>query len=210
MRMAYLRLVVVCSVLTSSLASPAGLNSVTTTIATATSTVTSNTPEPPINSTLPPKNTTLSAGKEKGADRTLSLGGNGFGSYGPAGGYPEVPNSLPTGPQGLQGSLSPQAPLGSLDSLAPQGYTSDFGDAQYDQGCKHYCPGFTPGSFYCCNQSPLLGRPLCPPLRDSCPDSFRHNTLTFCIEDKGCFAGQKCCLDVCVGRHVCKVPEWFG
>nr|XP_045581479.1 uncharacterized protein LOC123745214 [Procambarus clarkii] len=107
--------------------------------------------------------------------------------------------------------LGPPKPLGLLESPVPtqKTFIPGQGYSKYNTGCKHYCPGFTPGSFYCCNQAPSLGRPVCPPLRESCPDTFRHSSVRFCIEDRGCQADEKCCLDVCIQRHVCKSADWL-
>lgn len=86
--------------------------------------------------------------KEVGSNRILNYGenqavGSGFGLF------PESPGEiLPTLEYPIQSSqypsYKPYLPLG-------QGYGGHTQHKYHNIGCKHYCPGFYPGSFYCCN-----------------------------------------------------------
>ncbi|XP_071538068.1 uncharacterized protein [Panulirus ornatus] len=151
---------------------------------------------------------TSSDDKVVGSNRILnsgysSLEGNGFGVYQGTAATLHVSEEYPHLQPNYPSFQQPHYP-----SLHRPGHGYPTHPKHYNTGCKHYCPGFVPGTFYCCNKAPLYGGYYCPRIRQSCPAGSRHNAPRPCIEDQGCYQGQKCCLDACLGFHVCKAPEW--
>ncbi|KAG7170695.1 uncharacterized protein LOC121864218 [Homarus americanus] len=197
MRMNTLVLVVVACVVVGSLSSPTPSDALTETHQDLT--------------TIIPSDSTSDDTKEKPHDRILnwgpnSLGGNGFGNFGSVGQYPNTPNvHMPS--QQYPGGLYPghQNLPGKWPVVHPGQHGSE---PRYPTtGCKYYCSRYNPWDIYCCEESTSYGKLQCPEIRESCPGSFRHSALQYCVQDRECQYGQKCCFDVCVHRHVCKAAE---
>ncbi|XP_063841801.1 uncharacterized protein LOC135089749 [Scylla paramamosain] len=185
---------------------------VTSVLASATAT---STEHPPPTTTLPdttddpttdtPSNST----KEKGTNRILNYGVVSGGSFGvfeddilqPDYPYP-LPGLLPNPrPPFLPGVPAPGPILPNPPLFPPHN-----GIYPATSSCKYYCPGRWHNQIYCCDNSPSYLGFTCPEVRDNCPGShfFRH--LRSCSQDRNCYPGEKCCLDACIGRHVCKAP----
>ncbi|XP_018011776.1 uncharacterized protein LOC108669002 [Hyalella azteca] len=79
--------------------------------------------------------------------------------------------------------------------------------------CRYWCLG-PHGEPYCCESTkdPISTRVgvktgHCPTVRSVCPEAHgRRRSPRTCSSDFSCPADEKCCLDICIGRHVCKPP----
>ncbi|XP_047486628.1 uncharacterized protein LOC125037512 [Penaeus chinensis] len=74
--------------------------------------------------------------------------------------------------------------------------------------CRYYCR--TPEDVaYCCDGGKDYRHPEthdgdCPEVRSSCP-RFGTNRPDVCPHDGACAPHSKCCFDVCLGHHTCKL-----
>ncbi|XP_045136772.1 uncharacterized protein LOC123519490 [Portunus trituberculatus] len=184
----------------------------------STTAITATTEPPPPTTTLPDTtdepttDTSSNSTKERGTNRILNYGavsGSSFGVFEYDTHHSAYPHPLP-GPGPIPHPRPPFLPgLPAPGHIPPHHppFPPHNGIYPATSSCKYYCPGRWHNQIYCCDNSPSYLGFKCPKVRDSCPGShfFRH--LRSCSEDRNCYFGEKCCLDACIGRHVCKAPE---
>ncbi|XP_076058503.1 uncharacterized protein LOC143035518 [Oratosquilla oratoria] len=86
------------------------------------------------------------------------------------------------------------------------------GPAPGSSRCRYWCK--TPeNQYYCCEDNNQPIRPVqekfgtCPPVRLECPQTrIATGPPLTCSNDGSCPVSDKCCFDVCLKEHVCKLP----
>ncbi|XP_076040780.1 uncharacterized protein LOC143025202 [Oratosquilla oratoria] len=71
--------------------------------------------------------------------------------------------------------------------------------------CRRWCDDG--GRFYCCEEEHKPPGPEKVKLNFSCPppkiECFGSGPTAICSDDSNCHGNDKCCLDTCLGSHVC-------